>query len=94
LYASILAYLAKAKSYHEQNSLKRVVKHGVLASSDLESAFIAISEAQTHVDRCATSFGLQDQLESHAELKRMLKDFDAPVNRWDKALHTIIDQLD
>ena len=74
LYASILAYLAKAKSYYEQNSLSklaharygqlltwpvRVVKHGVLASSDLESAFIAINEAQTHVDRCATSFGLQ-----------------------------------
>ncbi|KAI8650762.1 NACHT domain-containing protein [Fusarium keratoplasticum] len=93
LYASILAYLAKAKSYYEQNSLKRVVKHGILASSDLESAFTAISEAQAHVDRCATSFGLQDQLESHAEMKRMLRDFDAPVNRWDKALHTIADQL-
>ncbi|KAI8714909.1 NACHT domain-containing protein [Fusarium sp. LHS14.1] len=93
LYASILAYLAKAKSYYEQNSLKRVVKHGILASSDLESAFIAISEAQTHVDHCATSFGLQDQLESHAELKRMLKNFDAPMKRWDEALHAITDQL-
>ncbi|RSL79052.1 hypothetical protein CEP52_017570 [Fusarium oligoseptatum] len=94
LYASILAYLAKAKSYYKQNSLKRVVKHGVLASSDLELAFTAISEAQAHVDRCATNFGLQDQLENHAEIRRMLKDFDAPVNRWDKALHAITDQLD
>ncbi|OBS15059.1 hypothetical protein FPOA_14076 [Fusarium poae] len=107
LYASILAYLAKAKSYYEQNSLKRVLKHGVLASSDLESAFTAISEAQKHVDRCATNFGLsvtinidkilclhhKDQLESHAELKRMLKDFDAPIKRWDEALHNITDQL-
>jgi hypothetical protein len=93
LYASILAYLAKARSYYEQNSFQRVVKQGVLASSDFESAFTAVSEAQTDVDRCATIFGLQDQLENHAELKRMLKDFDAPVNRWDKALHAVTDQL-
>ncbi|RSL80990.1 hypothetical protein CEP52_017293 [Fusarium oligoseptatum] len=79
LYASILTYLAKARSYYGRNTLKRVIKHGVLASSDLESAFTAISEAQTHVDRCATSFGLQDQLENHAELKQKLKDFDAPI---------------
>ncbi|KAI8724319.1 NACHT domain-containing protein [Fusarium sp. LHS14.1] len=93
LYASILAYLAKAKAYYEQNSLKRVVKHGALASPDLESAFIAINEAQSLVDHYAKIFGLQDQLESHAELKRMLKDFEAPIKRWDEALHAIADQL-
>lgn len=36
----------------------------------------------------------KDQLESHAELKRMLKNFDAPIKRWDEALHNITDQLD
>ncbi|KAK4087020.1 hypothetical protein Purlil1_8539 [Purpureocillium lilacinum] len=93
LYANVLTYLAQARAYYGQNSIKRVVKHGVLASSDLESAFATISEAQKDVDRCTTVFGLQEQLQSHAELKQMLKDFDAPVSRWDKALHAITDQL-
>lgn len=35
----------------------------------------------------------EEQLQSHAEVKQMLKDFDAPVSRWDKALHAITDQL-
>lgn len=34
-----------------------------------------------------------DQLESHAELKQILKKFDAPIKRWDEALHAITDQL-
>ncbi|KAK7403729.1 hypothetical protein QQX98_010501 [Neonectria punicea] len=93
LYASILTYLAKAKAYYRQNTLKRVLKSGVLASSDLDSAFAAISEAQGGVDRCSTIFGLQAQLEKHNELKRMLKDFDTPVNRWNEALSRITDQL-
>ncbi|KAF4458312.1 hypothetical protein FALBO_14955 [Fusarium albosuccineum] len=70
-----------------------VFEHGVLASTDLESAFAAIDGVQKDVDRCAAIFGLREQLESHAELKRMLKDFDAPVHRWGKALHAVTDQL-
>ncbi|KAH6869627.1 hypothetical protein B0T10DRAFT_450909, partial [Thelonectria olida] len=94
LYAAILGYLARAKSYYNQNTLKRVLKHGVLASSDLESTFTAIGKAQKDVDRCSTNFNLEAQLKMHDDLKHMLKHFDAPVNRWDEALNVITDQLD
>lgn len=30
----------------------------------------------------------------HDDVKRMLKYFDTPVNRWDEALNAITDQLD
>ncbi|KAH7132739.1 hypothetical protein EDB81DRAFT_114385 [Dactylonectria macrodidyma] len=94
LYAAILGYLARAKSYYNQNTLRRVLKHGVLASSDLESTFTAIGKAQKDVDRCSTNFNLHAQLKMHDELQRMLEHFDAPVNRWDEALNVITDQLD
>ncbi|KAH6983300.1 hypothetical protein BKA56DRAFT_671994 [Ilyonectria sp. MPI-CAGE-AT-0026] len=95
LYAAILVYLARAKSYYNQNTLKRVLKHGVLAPSDLESTFTAIGKAQEGVDRCFANFNLQEaQLKMHDDLKRMLKHFDAPVKRWDEALKAITDQLD
>ncbi|KAL6400866.1 hypothetical protein AUP68_16584 [Ilyonectria robusta] len=95
LYAATLGYLARANSYYNQNTLKRVLKHGVLASSDLESTFTAIGKPQEGVDRCSTNFNLQEaQLKMHDDVKRILKHFDAPVNRWDEALNAITDQLD
>ncbi|VUC22857.1 unnamed protein product [Clonostachys rosea] len=93
LYASILAYLAKACSYYQQNRFKSLIKSGLFASPDLEVALENIAEAQRNVDSSAKLFGLQDQLESRAELKRMIMDFDAPINRLDKAIHSITDHL-
>ncbi|CAG9984003.1 unnamed protein product, partial [Clonostachys byssicola] len=93
LYASILTYFAKACSYYQQSRFKSFIKNGLFASHDLESALENIDEAQRDVDRSATIFGLQEHLESHAELKRMIREFDVPINRWDKALHSMTDHL-
>ncbi|KZL63519.1 ankyrin repeat protein, partial [Colletotrichum tofieldiae] len=94
LYASILTYLAKARSYYSNNTAARVIKHGVLASTDLDSTFTAITEAQNDVTQCSAIFGLEAQLELRGELKQMLKNFDAPVQRWNEALAALADQLD
>ncbi|GKT70500.1 ankyrin repeat protein [Colletotrichum tofieldiae] len=94
LYATILAYLAKARSYYRKNTAARVIKHGVLASADLDSAFTAITEAQKDVTQCSAVFGLEAQFEMHGELKQMLKGFNDPVKRWNEALSALTDQLD
>jgi hypothetical protein len=74
LYASILTYLAKARTYYLQNGFStlpqtrhgplltksgRVLKNGILASSDLESAFSAINKAQGDIHSCFGIFSLQ-----------------------------------
>ncbi|WQF77080.1 Putative NACHT nucleoside triphosphatase, P-loop containing nucleoside triphosphate hydrolase [Colletotrichum destructivum] len=94
LYATILTYLAKARSYYRKNTAARVIKHGVLASADLDSAFTAITEAQQDVTQCSAVFGLEAQFEMHGELKQMLKGFNDPVKRWNEALSALTDQLD
>ncbi|KAK2038169.1 hypothetical protein LZ31DRAFT_132749 [Colletotrichum somersetense] len=94
LYATILTYLAKARSYYRKNTVARVIKHGVLASTDLDSAFTAIAEAQKDVTQCSAVLGLEAQLETHGELKQMLKEFNDPVKRWNEALNALTDQLD
>ncbi|KAM0219151.1 hypothetical protein ACHAQD_006673 [Fusarium lateritium] len=94
LYTAILSYLVKANSYYKQGRLKSFFKNGLLASSDFESAFADIEKAQANTDRSVVIFGLQDQLNTSSELKRMMQSFNAPINRWDQALHDIIDHLD
>ncbi|PNP80168.1 hypothetical protein FNYG_06491 [Fusarium nygamai] len=93
LYASILTYLAKANSYYKQSRLKSFVKNGLLASSDFESAFSLIEEAQADVDRSVPVLGLQVQMETNVKLQELIQSFDAPINRWDQALHEIIDHM-
>ncbi|KAH7256271.1 hypothetical protein BKA59DRAFT_507188 [Fusarium tricinctum] len=44
LYTSILTYLTKANSYYKQSRLKSFLKNGLLASSDVESAFADTGE--------------------------------------------------
>ncbi|KAK2039643.1 hypothetical protein LZ31DRAFT_76858 [Colletotrichum somersetense] len=88
LYANILTYLAKARSYYYKNT------DGVLALTDLEFTFTATTEARNEVTQCFAILGLEAQIEMHGDLKQMLKGFDAPVQRWDKALAILTDQLD
>ncbi|WYZ34724.1 hypothetical protein EsH8_I_001000 [Colletotrichum jinshuiense] len=94
VYASILTYLAKARLYYRKNTATRVIKYGVLASNDLESTFIAITKAQEDVTQYSAILSLEAQFEIHGKLMQALKGFDAPVQRWDKALATLTDQLD
>ncbi|KAJ5520473.1 Velvet factor [Penicillium fimorum] len=92
LYASILTYLAKAKAYYLKNTPQRVINSGILASSDLKSAFMAISKSQEdQYVLCSHAAALLDRDD---ELRRILENFDAPINRWDKSLNAITDELD
>ncbi|KAI6764484.1 hypothetical protein HG530_008273 [Fusarium avenaceum] len=93
LYTSILTYLAKANSYYKQSRLKNFLKNGLLASSDFESAFEVIGEAQADVDRSVTVLELQVQMEANVKLQELIQSFDAPINRWDQALHEIMDHM-
>ncbi|CAG9938653.1 unnamed protein product [Clonostachys rosea f. rosea IK726] len=94
LYISILTYLSRATAYCNQNTFKRILKYGVLVSGDLESSFAAVAPAQDVVSRCALVMNLEAQLDSQVELRRIRESFDAPMQRWDGALHAISDQLE
>ena len=75
LYTAIMIYLSKAKTFFEQNSasksrvlkiecmlirfIERILKSGLLAMSDIEPYFDAISTAQETVDRCSNMVGMQ-----------------------------------
>ena len=77
LYAAVMIFLSKAKSYFEQNTasklshfngriqlmrlIERVLKSGLLGKSDLESYFAAIGTAEETVDRCSNLVGMQGQ---------------------------------
>ncbi|CAH0045340.1 unnamed protein product [Clonostachys solani] len=105
LYITILTYLSRATAYCNQNTFKRIIKYGVLVSDDLESSFAAVAPAQDVVSRCALVMNLEGrftvpilamntQLDSQVELRRIRESFDAPMQRWDGALHAISDQLE
>ncbi|CAH0002507.1 unnamed protein product [Clonostachys byssicola] len=94
LYIAILTYLSRATAYCNQNTFKRILKYGVLVSGDLESSFAAVAPAQDVVSRCALVMDLEAQLDSQVELRRIRESFDAPMQRWDGALHAISDQLE
>ncbi|CAI6080012.1 unnamed protein product [Clonostachys chloroleuca] len=94
LYIAILTYLSRATAYCNQNTFKRILKYGVLVSGDLESSFAAVAPAQDVVNRCALVMNLEAQLDSQVELRRIRESFDAPMQRWDGALHAISDQLE
>ncbi|KAK1837982.1 ankyrin repeat protein, partial [Colletotrichum chrysophilum] len=94
LYASIMAYLAKAVAYYQQNTFKRVLHNGLLSSSDLDAASNAIKQAQDDVTRSSDAFSLSSQLQVQAGLQEMLKRFNAPVRRWDETLHQMTDRID
>lgn len=93
LYAAIMIYLSKAKSYFDQNSAKRIIKSGLLASSDLDPYFGAIATAQETVDRCLALVGVQDQVERHTELKRLLEHIDSPLRRLTEDFGSVKDDL-
>lgn len=75
LYATIMIYLSKARSYFEQNTaskflflmigyiltrlIERIAKSGLLRLSDIESHFGAIATAQENVDRCTRMVEMQ-----------------------------------
>ncbi|KXH45551.1 pfs domain-containing protein [Colletotrichum salicis] len=87
LYASILTYLAKARSYYSENTAGESTRF-------FASTFTAITEAQNDVTQRSAILGLEAQLELRGELQQMLKNFDAPVQRWNAALAALADQLD
>ncbi|KAH6889612.1 hypothetical protein B0T10DRAFT_486475 [Thelonectria olida] len=92
LYGRVLDYLGKAKAYYSSNSIKRVVKSA--HSTDLESAMDCINQAQEEVDRCSDAFNLEAVLQTRDDVKRMLENFSAPVNRWNKSLDVFVDHLE
>ncbi|KAH9235751.1 hypothetical protein K456DRAFT_1770986, partial [Colletotrichum gloeosporioides 23] len=94
LYASIMAYLAKAVAYYQQNTFKRVLHNGLPSSSGLDAASNAIKQAQDDVTRSSDVFGLSSQLQVQAGLQEMLERFNAPVRRWDETLHQMTDRFD
>ena len=77
LYAGIMIYLSKVKSYFDQNTMCKFVgsiveymlitfvvrrlKSGLLSISDIESYFDAIATTQETVDRCATLAGMKSK---------------------------------
>ncbi|KAK4182058.1 hypothetical protein QBC35DRAFT_468368, partial [Podospora australis] len=94
LYVRIMDYLARARAYFLQRTAKRVLKSLSLTTSDLDESFHAIAGAQEDVDRCFNLASVQDNLERHEELKHILADFQAPLNRWSEQLTKITDDLD
>ncbi|KAK4237901.1 hypothetical protein C8A03DRAFT_34145, partial [Achaetomium macrosporum] len=91
LYVRVMDYLARARAYVLQ---QRVLKSLSLATSDLDESFHAIAGAQENVDRCFNLASVQANLERHEELKSVLADFQAPLNRWSEQLTKITDDLD
>ena len=59
LYTAIMMYLSKANRYFQQRSIERILKSGLLTTTDLESCFGAIATAEETVDRCANLVGMQ-----------------------------------
>ncbi|KAF9891898.1 hypothetical protein FE257_002861 [Aspergillus nanangensis] len=94
LYTKIMLYLAKSKAYFHDNTVKRSMKNMLLMTPDLQTHFHAIESAQVDVDRCAAMVDVQDQLDRHAELRKLLEDMDAPLVRSAKTLDEIKDDLD
>ncbi|KAK4118030.1 ankyrin [Parathielavia appendiculata] len=94
LYVRVMDYLARARAYVLQRSAKRVLKSFSLATSDLDESFNAIGGAQENVDRCFNLASVQANLERHEELKSILANFQAPLNRWSEQLTKITDDLD
>lgn len=43
---------------------------------------------------CRFAHSFKAQLDSQVELRRIRESFDAPMQRWDGALHAISDQLE
>ncbi|KFY32484.1 hypothetical protein V493_00153, partial [Pseudogymnoascus sp. VKM F-4281 (FW-2241)] len=94
LYAAIMIYLSKAKRYFDQNSAKRIIKSGVLNAPDLESSIDSITTAQVAVDHCSGLVSMQDDVERHKELKRILKHIDAPLKRFEEDFKKVQDNLE
>ncbi|KFY17970.1 hypothetical protein V492_00220, partial [Pseudogymnoascus sp. VKM F-4246] len=94
LYAAIMIYLSKAKRYFDQNSAKRIIKSGVLNAPDLESSLDSITTAQVAVDHCSGLVSMQDDVERHKELKRILKHIDAPLKRFEEDFKKVQDNLE
>ncbi|KAF4485947.1 Ankyrin-1 [Colletotrichum fructicola Nara gc5] len=71
LYASILTYLVKAGQYYRMSTSRRFAA-GARRSTDWQSKREDIEKAQKEVDECSRIFGLEDQLEMHGDVKRIL----------------------
>ncbi|KAH6888665.1 hypothetical protein B0T10DRAFT_573510 [Thelonectria olida] len=93
LYTSILEYLAKAIEFYRQNTLNRMLRYGVLSSTDLEASYANINAMQENVDRCCTVFGLQRHIETNDEIKNLFQRLDSSISRWDERLSAINDHL-
>ncbi|KAH7310162.1 hypothetical protein BKA65DRAFT_559174 [Rhexocercosporidium sp. MPI-PUGE-AT-0058] len=90
-YAAIMTYLSKARSYFDQNTAARRLKSGLLPQSGINLSFDAIATAQETVDRCSSMVRTQNQINQHAELKRLLKCIDGPVERMSVDLASLTD---
>ncbi|KAK3304913.1 uncharacterized protein B0T15DRAFT_255668 [Chaetomium strumarium] len=94
LYVRVMDYLTRARAYALQRTAKRILKSLSLATSNLDESFHAIAVAQENVDWYFNLETVQDNLERHEELKSILADFQAPLNRWSEQLTKITDDLD
>ncbi|RDW56499.1 hypothetical protein BP5796_13140 [Coleophoma crateriformis] len=93
LYACIILYLSKAKSYFHENTAKRIMKSAIFLQSDFESSLNAIFAAQEKVGRYSKLVERQEQIINYKELTLLREAFDAPLKHLTKSLGSVHDSL-
>ena len=95
LYAAVLLYLSRAKSFFEQSTPKRMIKGVFIAEEEFQELSSQIAQEQSQADRCAAIVdkeshnNMSDTLEAlaidgrqrHAELLNLMHTIDGPITR-------------
>lgn len=100
LYAAILQYLSKAKSYYAQNTAKRVLKSGFQLPETMELALHKVKMEQANVDRSMHLVDAQRSKDLVAlvgdntdQLRTLILDLQKPINRSAIQLQDLHDDL-
>ena len=108
LYSTILLYQAKAKSFFDQSSFKRILSSVFVTEDEFEDLAKKMDLEEANVDRCAAILDAENrndisnslealsiaQCEKYTGLMKLLHTIDGPILRMSKQLNDIEDHLD